>query len=73
MAQQQIWVEGYPKPYTNAKAVLLATIENDSFHGACIDLIKQDEMFGKYFDKRTHTFMGCKICATEEKARSRWG
>jgi len=73
MAQHQIWVEGYPKQGGIAKAVLLATIENENFQGACLELIKQDEMFGKYFDRRNHMFMGCKIFATEEKARRRWG
>jgi len=73
MAQHQIWVEGYPKPYTNAKAVLLATIESDNFQGACLELIKTDEMFGKYFDRRNHMFFGCKIFASEEKARRKFG
>ncbi len=73
MAQHNIWVEGYPKQGTNAKAVLLGTIEAENFVGACLQLTKQDEMFGKYFDRRKHKFMGCRIFATEEKARVRYG
>ncbi len=73
MAQHTIWVEGYPKPYTNANAVLLATIEAENFQGACLELTKQDEMFGKYYDRRKSSFMGCRVFSSEEKARAKWG
>jgi len=73
MPEQQIWVEGFSKPGINATAVLLDTIEDESFQGACIKLMKRDEMFGKYFDRRTRKFMGCKVFETEVKARRKWG
>ncbi len=73
MAQYDIWVEGYPKQGVNATAVMLGTFNDENFQGACLQLVKKDEMFGKYFNRQNRTFMGCRIFATEEKARKRWG
>ncbi len=73
MTQHEIWVEGFPKPGINAKAVKLGTFEDINFQGACLQLVKKDEMFGKHFNRKNRIFMGCRIFATEEKARKRWG
>lgn len=73
MTTHEIWAEGFPKPDGHAKAALYATVEADSFSEACNKLVESDEMFCKHFDKRDHTFVGCKIFSSEEKARRRFG
>ncbi len=73
MKNVEIWVEGFKNGNVRAQAVLLATIEAADFTGACRKHVKQNEQFGKYYDRRLHTFWGCKIFATEDKARNKFG
>jgi len=73
MKKVEIWAEGFKIGDTHAQAVLLATIEAEGFTDACKLYVKQDQQFARHYDQRRHTFWGCKIFATEEKARGRFG
>ncbi len=73
MKNVEIWAEGFKVGDTRAHAVLLATIKAGCFTEACKEHVKQDATFGRHYDQRRHTFWGCKIFATEEKARGRFG
>lgn len=71
--KNEIWVEGFKNGEVRARAVLLATIEAEGFTTACKKHAKQDTQFARHYDQRQHTFWGCKIFATEAKARGRFG
>lgn len=73
MKNVDIWVEGFKNGDAQGKAVLLATIEAEGFTDACKIHVKKDPTFARHYDQRRHTFWGCKIFATEEKAKGRFG
>jgi len=73
MKNVEIWAEGFKNGETHAQAVRLATVEAKDFTDACNKHVKQNETFGRHYNQRQHTFWGCKIFATEDKARGRFG
>jgi len=73
MNTQEIWVQGHRVNGENHPAVLLASIEAETFDDALAELIETDETFARHFDRRDHKFWGCTVFATEEKARGRFG
>lgn len=73
MKNVEIWAEGFKMGDTRAQAVRLAAMEAKGFDDACKKLVKQNDIFARHYDQRQHTFWGCKIFATETKARGRFG
>jgi len=73
MKDIQIWAEGFRNGDASGTAVLLATINATNFTDACALQVKRSPTFARHFDQRHHTFWGCKIFATEEKARKKFG
>lgn len=73
MNTQEIWVQGHRAAGEVHPAVLLATVEAETFDDAIDKLIEEDETFARHFDRRDHRFWGCLVFATEEKARARFG
>ena len=73
MKKQEIWVQGHRANGEVHPAVLLATIEAESFDDALEELMQENEAFARHFDRRDHKFWGCTVFASEEKARARFG
>ncbi len=78
VANYEVWSEGFLATGMNgrpAPAKLLATVEADSFSGACDKLLATDagnEAFGPY-DRERRTVWGCRLFDNEADARRAFG
>lgn len=68
-----IWTEGYLATGGSGAAILLGSVEANSFEEACHKVIKARNMDDSNYNREKLTYWGCKLFDNEIDARKNFG